>query len=168
LATGLWESVEHRGMQVDGFYQQFFARAPDAGGRQFWIDQFLGGATEEVVMASLMTTQEYLLNNPLNESFVVGIYRDLFDRAPDAAGQAFWAGELASGRMTPLQVATGLIDTTERHLKLVDAYYAEVFDRDPDPEGLNFWVGQLDQGLLDDAEVIEALFATPEYFNRTH
>jgi hypothetical protein len=168
VATALWETPEHRGIQVDGFYQQFFGREADAGGRQFWINAMLGGMSEETVMASFMTTVEYQILNPSDESFVIAVYADLFARAPDAADQDFWVNALATGQLTQGDVAQMLVDTRERHLQLVDSYYEDFLNRQPDSEGLFFWTGQLDDNLLDDQAVAQMLLATPEYFSLQH
>jgi hypothetical protein len=168
VATDIWESAEHRGIQVDGYYNLFLNRLPDAAGRQFWINQMLAGANEEKVMASFMTTTEFMLNHSSNLSFVNALYGDILGREPDPDGQAFWIDALQSLRLTRLQVVQGLIDTHERHLNLVDSYYQHFLGRQPDPDGRSFWTNQLDQKLLGDAGVVEALLATPEYFSRPH
>ena len=37
---------------------------------------------------------------PTNSALVADAYASILDRAPDAAGQAYWVGELESGRLT--------------------------------------------------------------------
>jgi hypothetical protein len=165
VSLGIWESPEHRGLQVDGFYLQFLHRAAEPAGRQGWVNAMLGGMTEEDAMVAFMNTPEYLLHNPTNVAFVVGIYRDLLGRSPDAAGQTFWVGQLLSGALSTSGVARGLVNSHERHLNVVQFYYVEFLNRQPDAGGLSFWVAQLDTGALDDEGVISALLATPEYFN---
>src|SRR5205085_12628881 len=46
VAQGIWESVEHRGRQVESYYTRYLHRAADADGRAFWVQAFLGGASE--------------------------------------------------------------------------------------------------------------------------
>ena len=49
VVDSIWESAEHRGVQVDSFYQTFLDRAADAEGRQFYVDSMIGGMSEEAV-----------------------------------------------------------------------------------------------------------------------
>lgn len=165
VALGIWESPEHRGLQVDGFYLQFLHRAAEPAGRQGWVNAMLGGMTEEDAMVAFMNTPEYLLHNPTNVSFVVGIYRDLLGRSPDSAGQTFWVNQLLTGALSTTGVARALVNSHERHLNVVQSYYVEFLNRQPDAAGLTFWVAQLDTGALDDEGVISSLLATPEYFS---
>lgn len=168
VSAGIWESTEHRAIQVDSYYNQFFGRSADPEGRQFWIDEMLAGATEEDTMAAFMTTQEYLESNATNEEFVRAVYQDVLNRDADTGGLIFWTEALATGQMTREQVAAGLIDTDERHQSLVDSYYETYLDRVADPDGAAFWANQLNQNLMDDADVVEALLATAEYANLPH
>ncbi len=168
VASAIWQTPEHRGLQVDGFYQQFLKRAPDPAGRQVWINQFLAGMNEETMMAAFMNTPEYQANKASNTSFVIAVYQDVLNRNPDPGGQAFWVGALNNGQLTRNQVATGLINTPERHVKLVTSYYLDFFRRQPDSFGLAFWVDQLNSGLLGDADVAIALLASPEFANLRH
>ena len=136
VASALWETAEHRGIQVDRYYQTFFDRDPDAAGRQAWINAMLGGMSEATVMASFMTTVEYQALNPSDEAFVIAAYADLLGRLPDTAGQNFWVSALGNGQFSQAEVAQRLIDTRERHLQLVDSYYNDFFNRDADSQGL--------------------------------
>ena len=57
-----------------------------------------------------------------------------------------------------------LVDSHERHLKLVDSYYQNYLDRQPDLGGRGFWTEQLDKKIMSDAAVAIALLSTGEYF----
>ncbi len=168
VANGFWETVEHRGIQVDSYYELFFNRQADPAGRQNWINQFLVGMTEETMMAEFMNTPEYSALNPSNTAFVAAAYQDILNRAPEPAGQTFWVNALTNGQLTRRQVAEGLINSNERHVGLVTSYYVDFLRRQPDSFGLAFWVNQLNSGSLDDQGVAEALLATPEYAGLQH
>ena len=168
VATAMWQTPEHRGIQVDGYYNQFLNRAPDSAGRQFWINQFLAGMSEEAMMAAFMNTVEYSQLHASNTAFVIAAYNNVLHRAPDPGGQAFWVGALNNGQLTRAQVASGLINTTERHTLLVTSYYLDFLNRQPDSFGLGFWVDQLDDGVLGDAGVAESLLASPEFAGLRH
>ncbi len=167
IAQGLWDSREHRGIQVDGYYQLFFNRQAAPAGRQAWITSMLNGATEEQVMASFLTTSEYMTLHPLDGPFVTGVYDTILDRTPDPAGQSHWVNQLSSSAMTATQVASALIHSQERNRNLVTADYERFFDRAPDTSGGNFWLGQLTSGALDEEGLAVMLMATSEYYNKT-
>src|SRR5262249_14108461 len=59
VAQGIWESVEHRGLEVDQFYATYLHRAADAGGRAFWVDALRSGEGEEAVAVGFVTSEEY-------------------------------------------------------------------------------------------------------------
>ena len=44
-----------------------------------------------------------------NNNFVAAIYRNLFNREPDAPGQAFWVGLINTGNMTRAQAAVAIM-----------------------------------------------------------
>jgi hypothetical protein len=166
IVSDLWNSYEHRALEVDRYYQQFFNRAPDLAGRQFWINQMLGGMDESDVMVAFLATEEFQLKNSTNQAFLAAVYEDLFNRAPDTIGQEYWLDQLSSGQMTRQTVANNLVNTRERHIDLVFGYYDDFYSRAPDSAGVEFWVDQLERNVLDDTGVAEALLVTPEYLNQ--
>lgn len=167
VAEGIWNSAEHRGIQVDGYYQQFFNRTADSQGRQFWINRMLAGEDEENIVAAFVVTTEYTINQSSNDAFVTGLYDDFFNRATDPGGLSFWVNELVNGR-TRTQVALDLFNTPERHQLLVTSYYQDFLNRLPDSNGNASWTNQLNQGFLQDDQVAEFLLATLEYANIPH
>jgi hypothetical protein len=166
VAGIFWESVEHRGIQVDSYYATYFHRASDPAGRQVWINAMTSGMSEEAVIDTFVTSDEYKNANPLNNSFVVGLYRDVLGRSADSAGLTAWAAVLSGGSQTPAQVAQAFIDSHERHVRLVDLYYTHLLGRAADTAGETFWAGQLDTAAADDQGVAEAFLSSPEYFTK--
>ena len=59
IVADIWNSAEHRTIEVDSFYQAFLNRAPDAAGLQFWVSSMLNGMTEETVMADILGSAEF-------------------------------------------------------------------------------------------------------------
>src|SRR5262249_14751837 len=49
VAQGVWDSPEHRGLEVDQFYRTLLHRPADPGGRAFWVADLLAGARESDV-----------------------------------------------------------------------------------------------------------------------
>ncbi len=84
---------------------------------------------------------------PTNELLVEQVYADVFGRAPDAGGLAFWTGQLNAG-LGPAQMYNAFVGSPEfgGTVAPVARLYYSVFDRDPDLGGLRFWVGQRQRG----------------------
>lgn len=83
--------------QVHQFYVGYYGRPADTAGLTYWQAQteaaaltgFSGGAEFTSQYAGLTTTAQ-----------VTKVYANLLGRAPDAAGLAYWSGELTAGRET--------------------------------------------------------------------
>ena len=86
-------------------YAGYFDRAPDPQGLQFWIQQIDAGREFATIAGDFAASPEAtalypFLANPTiatPSTFVTAIYQNLFNRAPDAEGLAFWTGVLAAG-----------------------------------------------------------------------
>ena len=78
-------------------------RAPDALGLDYWAGRLVEGTSLREVAASIAGSAEAraLLPATLGAGeFVAAAYNLTFGRAPDAAGLAYWQGELQSGHVS--------------------------------------------------------------------
>jgi uncharacterized protein DUF4214 len=96
---------------ITELYIGYFDRAPDPEGLTFWIGVLDGGLSIEAIAQDFagqpeaQATYDFLDTSgpdaPASaaevETFINAIYDNLFDRAPDAAGLAFWTGVLQDG-----------------------------------------------------------------------
>ncbi len=95
--------------------------------------------------------QTYEFSN--SELTVLDAYVAYCGRPADAAGLAFWAGELKrqNGNLDAIITAFGTSPEFESRFgslsnrELVANIYQQLFNRAPDEAGLNFYVGELDQ-----------------------
>jgi streptogramin lyase len=166
VVQAVWESAEHRGLEVDQFYATYLHRAADALGRTFWIDQLLGGASETDVAAQFLASEEYTLEHPDTASFVQGVYGDALGRTPDAVGLAAWpplADQTVGGR---LATARGVLTSVEADLHLLNGFYALYLHRDADAGSQQDWVAAIQSGQVTPGQVAEAVLASDEYFRR--
>ena len=115
-----------------------------------------------------------------DELLVEQVYQDVFGRSADAAGLAYWSGQLRAGA-TPAEVYNAFVNSAEfgGSVAPIARLYFSVLGRRPDAAGLRFWTGKLREGssleqvaeaFLDgaefgaltsattDAEVVEAVF----------
>lgn len=78
--------------------------------------------------------------------FVMQMYRDFMAREGDAAGIAFWMGQMSAG-MTRAQVAQQFLTSAEFALdSAVARLYLATYLRIPDAAGLNYWIDAQAQG----------------------
>ncbi len=85
---------------VTRLYIATFDRAPDADGLDYWMKS---GLTLEEIAASFFEQEETKEKYPdefSDEDFIIEVYANLFDRAPDSAGFDYWLEELRSGRIS--------------------------------------------------------------------
>lgn len=89
-------------------YQQFFGRAPDSAGLDYWAGQLNNGYSRDQFSSALTNSTEY--QNKLkaeaaakqklyddNRAFVDYSYEQAFGRDPDAAGWDYWTNALVNG-----------------------------------------------------------------------
>ena len=76
-------------------YGAVFGRAPDLGGLEFWSGT---GLTMSAMARAFSTSTEWAAagyNQLSDEGFINQVYQNALGRAPDAAGAAYWTGQLA-------------------------------------------------------------------------
>jgi len=174
VAAWIWDSAEHRGIQVDGFYQTLLHRAADSDGRQVWIDKMVGGMSEETIMLDFVTSAEYIQANPLGQSYVAALYHDILGRTASSDGLTSWTNQLAipplidptgGHSLSDIVVAGDFINSHERHLHLVDSYYSNFAQRAADAPGEAQYAQILDQGQANDESMALAFLSSQEYLN---
>jgi len=87
---------------ISDLYVAYFNRAPDVKGLMYWFEEVINGSTWTLAtIAQSFTDQaEYRETYPIglsNSEFVNAIYQNLFDRAPEPAGLAYWVNDLNQG-----------------------------------------------------------------------
>lgn len=80
-------------------YEATFDRAPDADGLDYWVGEYVGGLRLDRIAELFMTSAEWRgrYGDTTDDLFVGLVYRNVLDRAPDHAGEAYWVGELERG-----------------------------------------------------------------------
>lgn len=84
---------------VSSLYIAFFGRAPDAKGFGYWAEEMAGGVSPFTIASNFALSNEWISNygglTPTQQ--VTLFYNNVFDRAPDAAGLAYWVSEIDGG-----------------------------------------------------------------------
>jgi hypothetical protein len=166
VAAQIWNSPEHRALEVTQFYTTILHRAPDRGGLAFWTNAMLGGAGEEQVMLDLLSSAEYKSCHASDTAFVDGLYADVLGRTCDTPGEAFWLAALSRGASRAM-VAEGLLTSKEAEVRVLDSFYANFLGRAADMAGELFWANQLQSGHASFASVAVSFLASDEFFART-
>ena len=96
---------------ITKLYVGYYNRAPDPSGETYWAGQLQGGMplTQIAQSYSVQTESTNLyafLASPNTAStaavqaFITAVYGNLFNRAPDTAGENYWVGQLQTGQST--------------------------------------------------------------------
>jgi hypothetical protein len=163
VSAAMWQSAEHRGREVDSFYQTFFNRDADAAGRQGWVNAFLSGLSEEQVEQGFLLSPEYQATHRDNSAFLAGLYENLLGRQPDSAGSLAWVLALQNG-LARAQVASAFLTSAEFYARRLNGYYADFLHRPSDSGGLQGWLMVLRGGQISLEQAGESILGSEEFF----
>ena len=103
-------------------YIGYFGRAADPGGDGYWLNQLSNNSISESGMAASFSVQPEatalysFLANPSTatlleiDTFIGSVYQDLFNRAPDPGGLAYWQNQLEANLGNPQAVGAFILD----------------------------------------------------------
>ena len=113
-------------------YKAALDRTPDLGGLGYWIAQADAGTKDAVRMAAdftyadefktlygVQTTDNYMTGEDIT-ALVTKIYENVLNRAPDAGGRDYYAGQITAKSKTVGQVLAEISDSTENKLAVAD------------------------------------------------
>jgi S-layer protein len=88
--------ADNAAMLLQQLYVAYFNRPADPGGLAFWTSTYLQGVSIAEISNTFARSDEYTLAyNGLNNTRIVEkVYQNLFGRAPEPGGLAFWSGLL--------------------------------------------------------------------------
>jgi len=124
---------------VNSFYLAFYGRPADPAGLKFWSQQLVNNNGDLGAITQAFATSEEAQTRFGSDNAtarITDIYEQLFNRAPDAAGLAYWTGvvqrgdaSLAEVSIAILKGAQGSDDTlASMRQKAADAFTAAVED----------------------------------------
>ena len=94
--------------QVQQLYIAYFGRPADPVGQRYWaqvIDDAGGNITSVLAGFSASNESQALYGTSNTAQKVAAIYSNVFNRAPEAAGLAYWVSQIDSGKVTQAQAA---------------------------------------------------------------
>ena len=97
---------------VHSFYLAYYGRPADPAGLQFWsqqVDAANGDFTRIVDAFSSSAEATARFGSDSAADRIATIYQQLFDRAPDAGGLAYWQGAVEKGDITLADAAVQIL-----------------------------------------------------------
>ncbi|HWW47093.1 MAG TPA: DUF4214 domain-containing protein [Xanthobacteraceae bacterium] len=112
--------------QVEALYIGYFGRAGEPDGVNYWVERLETGYSWAQMAASFSVQPEAraqydYLSDPENAdagAFIDAIYQNLFGRAPDEEGKAYWLEQLESRGNDPQAIGQFILD-------IISGSYAE-------------------------------------------
>lgn len=131
---------------VTAVYRAVLGRDPQTGELQSWAGQLDGGLSRNVFVSSLDHGSEYFA------TIIRPAYQEYLGRAADAAGLAYWTGQMQS-RLTDQQLEADFIASDEffrqaggTDVGWVDSLYQHLLGRPTDAAGIAWWTAALAHG----------------------
>lgn len=97
---------------VHSFYLAYYGRPADPAGLAFWTAQLENANGEFGVIIDAFSTSaeaEVRFGTSDVSARITRIYEELFDRAPDSAGLAWWTNAIEQGHMSMADAAIGIM-----------------------------------------------------------
>jgi hypothetical protein len=162
----LWNSPEHRQLQIGQFYRQVFHRSVDAAGLGWWQQGFAGGMNEAQVQQAMLASPEYSQMHPTDAQFVISMYGDVLQRLPSAEEGIVWVNRLSTGSLTRPNMPGFFVLSGEAQKSVIDQVYLSFLGRRADDGGAAYAAGLLagDQGGL--LTLVQNVAISAEYLGR--
>ncbi len=105
--------------EVLRLYRAFFAREPDVGGAQYWLDVFDNGASLGEITEWFTQSQEFAYDyeGTTDEAYLEAVYLNVLGREYDQGGFDYWLDLLSSGQLTRGEVVRWIAANNEFALK---------------------------------------------------
>ncbi len=161
VAQGIWDSPEHRGIEVVQYYQTYLHRTPGPGEVAIWVNAFAAGAGETDVQIAIVSSPEYAADHPTSAGYVAALYQDALGRAPDGSSDAYVAA-LGQG-VSRAEVALFILTSPEKELDLINGFYSSFLRRTPSPAEAQPWLMAMQLGMA--AETVgQEILGSLEYW----
>ena len=97
-------------------YYAAFNRIPDAAGLLYWIGEAQAGKSLSEIGSSFVASNEYASLYGANfdsSSYLDNLYQNIYNRAPDAAGKAYWVNEMDNNGFSRADVLVSFANADE-------------------------------------------------------
>jgi hypothetical protein len=174
LTSGMLNHPAYKTYLIQSLFRQLLRRTADPAGLAFFTNAT--GMTDEQMIASIAGSPEYFQNRGggTNDGFIQAAYLDLFRRAADSNGLAYYKAlmsQAAQGGATQSQAQTQVIlsltSSAEYKQRLENALFLRFLDRPADQAALAFFSQALQAGMTDEQAIqliVAPLSGSQEYF----
>jgi hypothetical protein len=162
VANAIWQSPEHRGLQVDSFYLTLLHRPSDPAGRAGFVSLMLNGATEYDIQRMIITSPEYQALHNDNVSFLSGVFRDLLGRDIDQSTSNAWLTAMQNG-LSRDQVARLVLTSLEHEMLEVDSCFLLFLHRQAQPADQVVWAQYIQQSNPTPDQLAEPFLGSDEF-----
>jgi uncharacterized repeat protein (TIGR01451 family) len=158
-----WVSPEHRGQEVDYYFNVFLHRAPTPAERTAYINLFNAGYREVDVQFLLAGSAEYSAAHPDTFSFINGLYLDALGRPATITEEITWQNYIAAHGRTA--AAGAILTSDESYGHQIDLAYAAWLRRAPTPAERTGLVAALRSNQVAIGDVYRSLLASADFYN---
>lgn len=163
IAEYLWNSSEHRTLQVTEYFDTFLNRTPGSLELSLWISGIQGGVGESLAMRVFVSSPEFSQINASDAEFIDALYTKVLGRTADSSGQQYWVNTLSSG-VSRFEVVQTFFNSTERLVNDIDAAYQDNLNRQADASGRQFWLNVLRSNSASLRSMATSMLGSDEYF----
>ncbi len=165
LTGMLWNTYEHRALQVTNFFQVFYRRNPTAGEMSSYVAQLQAGVSENQLALTFLLSAEYQQSHPTPEALIAGFYQDLQGTVPDLS--TLLLNVQTMGTTSASSVASSILNSPATLSYLVDSCYRSVLRRAATPAEIQYWVSQMQNQLVTPGGLVQYLIASDMFVNLT-
>lgn len=161
ITNALWNSYEHRVLQVNNFYQVFLRRAPSTAEKQLVIGWLNAGMSETQLAVGFLTSPEYRNAHPTSTALVAGFYQDLQGVVPDLA--TLQSKALVLDTMDVRSFALSMLNSQPTLAYLVDSCYRTALRRAANNAEIQYWVTRLQSQQITPGGLVRKLLASDSF-----
>jgi hypothetical protein len=166
VANPLAGSQEFHTDEIVSAYERILKRLPDSGGLSGWLT-FLGSNHSLIQLEDQLYGSVEYFNNAGNNNtgFVTALYKDILQRPGSSSEIAGWVSLINAGALTPLKVATAILQSSESYADIVIGMYQSYLRRTPAPPEIASDVSFF-QGGGTYEQLLLIVVSAPEYYTR--
>jgi hypothetical protein len=170
VIDSILHSEEARTNQLQAFYQHFLGRSLDDAGRQFFLNLFDQGASEEQVMAAILGSQEFQQRaqslgggTSASANLINAMSRVLLNHDADSNVQNFFGTLLQNTDAST--VAQTIMQSQEFRTLATAQFFQTLLGRNLDDAARNFFTSLPPSTGLD--QIFAMIAQSNEFFNRS-
>jgi uncharacterized delta-60 repeat protein len=164
LAQALWESAEHRRLQVEQWSTQFLGSATDARRQTRWVNLLRRGRGEIAVEQAMLLSSEYRREHPRIASFVAGLNHDVLGQAGGPIDPAHGGRRHHRAQMSRSQLARQILTSNAAAAILAQQDTTAYLGRPATAQEIRADESQLARSSAAPARIAERILASDTFY----